>query len=375
MFNESTSRQLLEIENKYQAEKKQLEIEKLEKEKQLDQEKIHAQEARNRTQKIIIISSVAGLILVIAILIILFRMFRQKKLANVILEQKNEEISAQRDEIEAQRDLAAQQRDLIIEQKEEITASIHYAYRIQSVVIPSPEQFQGLVSDYFIMYKPRDIVSGDFYWISKEGNKLIMLAADCTGHGVPGALMSMLGIAFLNDIIIKDNTTSPSDILNKLREKIIKALQQKGMDASIRGGGIDSVRDGMDVAILSIDTETNTMEFAGANNPLYIIKNNELIEIKGNKMPVAIHLKMEPFTSHSMEVQKGDTIFVFSDGFADQFGGPEGKKYKYSAFKQLLLDNNHKTMEEQKAVLEKVFVDWKGNFDQIDDVLVVGIRI
>jgi len=191
--------------------------------------------------------------------------------------------------------------------------------------------------------------------------------------------MSMLGVAFLNEIVNKENITSPAKILNRLRENIIKALKQKGQEGE--------AQDGMDVAAITIDTKTNKLEYSGANNPLYIITDRTLTkdenisgldglhEIKANKQPVAIHIKMNPFTNHEIDLQKGDTIYMFSDGYADQFGGPYGKKFKYKPFKRLLLENINKPMNEQKEVLENRFDEWKGDLDQIDDVVIVGIKI
>jgi len=367
MFNEEKIKAITEMEKKYQAEKKQLEIEKMEKQKLLDNQIIKLQNEENKKQRIIILSTIIGLCLVVFSLIILIRMFSIKKKANKLLNDKNEEISAQRDEIAAQRDLAAQQRDLITEQKQDITESIQYAYRIQSAAIPPVEILQDILTDYFIFYKPRDIVSGDFYWISEQDHKLIIIAADCTGHGVPGAFMSMLGIAFLNEIVNKENITKPSEILSKLRQNIIKALQQSGKDGE--------QRDGMDVAAITIDLRKNILEFAGANNPLYLIRNEELIEKKGSKMPVSIHRNMSDYENHIIKVDKKDTIYIFSDGYPDQFGGPNGKKFKYKPFKELLVSIQNQPMKIQNQLLEENFESWKGNLEQIDDVLVIGVKI
>jgi len=179
--------------------------------------------------------------------------------------------------------------------------------------------------------------------------------------------MSMLGIAFLNEIVNKEIITRPSEILNKLRDKIIKALKQKGE--------IGEQRDGMDVAVITIDLENKLLKFAGANNPLYLIRNNELIEQKGNKMPVSIYYKMGEFTTHEIPINKGDVIYIFTDGYADQFGGPNGKKFKYKAFKELLLRNANKPMSEQKEILDKTLINWQGKNSQIDDILITGIKI
>lgn len=261
------------------------------------------------------------------------------------------------------------------EQKKEITDSLQYANRIQSAMIPSDEYIREILNDYFIVYKPKHIVSGDFYWIGQKDGKIIVVGADCTGHGVPGAFMSMLGISILNDIISEHNITSPDEILNSLREHIISALKQNY--------GEGELMDGMDVAAFTLDPKSRKIEFAGANNPLYLIADHQLIETKGDKMPVAIYKNMYPFTKHEFTVNKGDTIYIFSDGYADQFGGPKGKKFKYQAFRNTLLNIKDSSMLQQKITLEKTFEEWKNHtnpnsgktYEQVDDVLVMGIKI
>jgi serine phosphatase RsbU (regulator of sigma subunit) len=224
-----------------------------------------------------------------------------------------------------------------------------------------------LLKDYFILYKPRDIVSGDFYWINKTENKVIVIAADCTGHGVPGALMSMLGVAFLNEIVNKEKITSPAKILDRLRENIMISMKQQGENIQ--------QRDGMDVAAICIDRENEEVLYSGANNPLYMIKNGEFVETKADKMPVSVYIEMKPFENKTFKTNKGDIIYLFSDGYADQFGGQNGKKLKYKAFKELLIQNSHLEMTEQKNLLDSFFNEWKGENPQIDDVLVMGIRL
>ncbi len=361
IFSESKQEIIEELQTRYETEKKEQKIIL----QQADIEKKQVENEKKAAQRNIFI---VGFGLMVFLAFVILRSYRHKKKANILLAKQNEEI-------QAQRDLAAQQRDLISEQKQELTDSIHYAYRIQSAVIPDPEYISSLLTDYFIFYKPRDIVSGDFYWVGKKNEKLIIIAADCTGHGVPGAFMSMMGVAFLNDIINKEDVTSPADILNKLRDNIIKAMQQSGKEGE--------QRDGMDVAAIAIDPGSNKMEFAGANNPLYFIQNNELIEmpepnlveVKGDKMPISLHRKMESFSNHTLKIKKNDIIYIFSDGYADQFGGENGKKFKYKPFRNLLLNISSKPMSEQKKILDETLEKWKGEFDQIDDVLVMGIKI
>ncbi len=311
---------------------------------------------------------------------------------NEILLQANEEITAQRDEIVHQRDKIEAQRDLLKSQKEtieniynEVSQSIDYATRLQQSILPNTKVFEKHFSDSFIFFKPKDKVSGDFYWWAEVENQMIITAADCTGHGVPGAFMSMLGVSFLREIVAKEYITHPGVILRKLRKEIIKSLGQKGESGE--------QKDGMDMSLVSINLENLELQFAGANNPLYVIKKEKLeienekiilnsdsdskffYEVKPDKMPIAIYEKMDKFTTHTFKLEKGDSLYLFSDGYADQFGGNDNKKFKYKPFKELLLSNSEKPMSEQRQIIEKAFNEWKGNNDQIDDVTVLGIKI
>ena len=278
IFTNDLSEQLSEMQAKYEAEKKDKEILELQKNQELNEKEI----AR---QKI-----VRNFIVGIAVLILLLLggsiyAFLEKRKANRILAQKNEEIlqkseeiSTQRDEIAAQRDLATNQRDIIAHQQKDIKDSIHYAFQIQSALFPTDEDLRLILRDYFIFYRPRDIVSGDFYWVNKSGNKIIIVASDCTGHGVPGAFMSMLGIAFLNEIVGKENITNPAQILNRLRENIILAMKQHGENVK--------QQDGMDAVAITIDRQAGTLDFAGANNPLYIVTGcSSLVTGDANQQP------------------------------------------------------------------------------------------
>jgi len=414
IFNEVSSKQITEMQTKYETEKKEQQITILNKEKLL-------QFAELNKQKIIIWTVVGGLLLIVIIAIIIFRSLRithrqkriiekQKQIVdykNMQLNQQNEEISTQRDEISAQRDIVTEQKEHIEEIHKEVTDSINYARRIQEAVLPdlsltlsngegkSPSLW-GELGGTFILFKPKDIVSGDFYWatqITTRGHAplttrghapllLIVAVADCTGHGVPGAFMSMLGISFLNEIVRKQEVTQANQVLNELRKEVINALQQRGKTGE--------QKDGMDISLLVVNTETNECQWAGANNPLYIIHTSDLTtfqklsnleEVKGDKMPIAIHPVMSDFTNHEFKVEKGDCLYLFSDGFADQFGGPKGKKFMYKQFKEILvqtcpgMSQQIKTMNEQKEILEKVINEWIGNGEQVDDITIVGIKI
>ena len=282
---------------------------------------------------------------------------------------RNKLLLFQEQNIKKQADLIIKQNNKIKYQKEQIDFSIENAKRIQQAVLPSTTLINDLLADYFIFYKPKDVVSGDFYWISKVDNKVILVTADCTGHGVPGAFMSLLGIIFLNDLINKDKILSADVILNKLREKVISAINQYG--SSIKQD------EGMDLSLIIINKDNLEMEFAGAFNSCYIIRDNEINELKADLMPIGkIDIsKIKPFTSKKFQLIKGDNIYCYSDGFKDQFGGPNGTKIKTKLFKEILLKMQEKSMKEQYTLLEKYFLRWKQGYDQTDDVTVIGINI
>jgi len=302
------------------------------------------------------------------------------------LEQLNEEVSAQRDEIEAQRDQLVVHRDILSSQNKEITDSIRYAQQIQSAILPSQSYMDSLLPEYFIFYKPRDIVSGDFYWIKEIKNRLIIVGADCTGHGIPGAFMSMLGVTLLNDLVGSTSIDQPAEILGQLRVKVKEMMAQEGK--------MEDQKDGMDMTIVIIHRESHELQFAGAYNPLYIIRKKEsepdekldryatvdnpefqLFELKADKQPVGTHWEETDFTNHTIQLQNQDAIYIFSDGMIDQFGGEKHKKFKSLNFKKLLLSVQEESMEKQKQLIENTFETWRGDCEQIDDVCVIGVRI
>jgi serine phosphatase RsbU (regulator of sigma subunit)/ligand-binding sensor domain-containing protein/membrane-bound lytic murein transglycosylase MltF len=312
--------------------------------------------------------------LLIIILVLIYIIYKarvrtieaQKEKLEQQVKERTAELQIANLEIQGQRDMARSQRDRIAEQKKEITDSIYYAERIQRSLLPPVITLQAILPEHFVLFKPKNIVSGDFYWSFEKGDKVFIAAVDCTGHGVPGALMSMLGISFLNEIVITSDQTGPEEILNHLRESIINTLKQVGHEGESR--------DGMDIGMLVFDKAQTTISFAGANNPLYMIRNGELQEIKGDKMPVGIYERMAPFVRHTINIQKGDTFYIFSDGYADQFGGPRSKKFMYSNFKKLLLELHPKSMQEQGVILDDRIIKWQGDIEQIDDIVVIGLR-
>jgi serine phosphatase RsbU (regulator of sigma subunit)/tetratricopeptide (TPR) repeat protein len=249
-----------------------------------------------------------------------------------------------------------------------ITDSIQYASRIQSAVLPPIDFLSEWGIENFILFRPKDIVSGDFYWGKLKDDRIIVAAADCTGHGVPGAFMSMLGHAFLDEIV---NTTVVKDaagILNLLREEIINTLKQRGLAGE--------ARDGMDISLCIIDRKKGRMDYAGANNPLYLIREGKLTKFQADRMPIGIHVTAHsPFTNNIIEIKNGDQVYIFSDGFADQFGGPKGKKFMYKQLQDLLQRNHRSNMKQQKEILEDTFNKWRGDREQVDDVLVIGMKL
>jgi serine phosphatase RsbU (regulator of sigma subunit) len=331
-----------------------------------DQEdKIKVQIATLEKQKLILYFVIFALLLVSFLGYYIYRGYKIKKEANIRLEEKNRTISMQKDEIEQQRDLAAAQRDQIAYQKKHITDSIMYAKRIQTALIPSLELFSDKL-EHFVIYKPLAIVSGDFYWVSSQGNKQVIIAADCTGHGVPGAFMSMLGVTLLNEIVNGKHIIMPDQIIENIRQGVIKSLKQVEDQ--------ESVKDGMDISVCVVDFSENVLWWAGANNPLYLVRGNELTHYRPDKMPASIHYRMQPFTLHKIDLRKGDAFYIFSDGFADQFGGPNQKKYMSSQLKETLVAMSDAPMLKQAERLNEIFEEWRGDSPQVDDVTLIGVR-
>lgn len=249
----------------------------------------------------------------------------------------------------------------------DITDSISYASRIQQAMMPSFDDLQKHFADSFIVFIPKDIVSGDFFWFSENNNKLVIAVADCTGHGVPGAFMSLIGISFLNKIVNEMGITSTSEILNHIRNNLMTSLHKSISKTSA---------DGMDISIICIDKKTNELEFSGAMNPLYQIRNNSLKEFHGDKIPIGIYEMMDnEFTSEKIKIKEGDIFYMFTDGYVDQFGGNKGNKFKYHRFKELLVESSKDDFEKQKEKLLQAHFSWKGDYDQIDDILILGIKI
>ncbi|HSY76026.1 MAG TPA: SpoIIE family protein phosphatase, partial [Bacteroidia bacterium] len=354
VFNEDKQKAIGREEVKYAYEKKQA-LEEAESKRQHGLE-----EEQRKRQQLIIYAGTGGVLLLIVFLIFVAQRLRiTNRQKNIIGEQK-EKI-----------DLAFSQlgdaKKLLEERHKDLTDSIQYASRIQTALLTSDKYLSDHLNEYFILFKPKDIVSGDFYWALNHKGKFYIACCDCTGHGVPGAFMSLLNITFLHQAVIEKGIAHPNEIFNEVRTSVVDALNPDGTT---------DTKDGMDATLCCIDFEKHMLMGACANNALWIARNGVLMEFKPDKMPIGISGgEAKPFTLHEVNLQKGDAIYMFSDGFADQFGGPNGKKFKLAQLKELVLSITNKPMKEQKLLLEKTLNNWKGDQMQIDDVCVIGIRI
>ena len=305
------------------------------------------------------------------------------------IEEQKEEIEAQKEEITTQLEVVISQKDTIEAQKYQILDSIHYAKRIQTAILPPDDLFKSSFADHFILNRPRDIVSGDFYWSIKKDNKIFVAVADCTGHGVPGAFLSILGISYLNEIVNMKNCHDASEILGQLRNALIFSLHQKGTEGE--------AQDGMELALCILDMENKSLQYAGANRPLYLVrkvdsgnetsghsKNNvgllkkgvyQMLKYNPDSMPIGIYYDAaSPFTDNHIPIQAEDSIYLFTDGYVDQIGGPRRKTYRVKYFRELLFKIQDKKMKQQKAILEQTITEWQGGLSQTDDILVIGMK-
>jgi serine phosphatase RsbU (regulator of sigma subunit) len=256
------------------------------------------------------------------------------------------------------------QKELISEKNKEILDSINYAKRIQYTLLAHEAMLKQHLPEHFVLFKPKDIVSGDFYWATASGNKFYLAVCDSTGHGVPGAFMSLLNCSFLNEAITEKSIYKPNEVLDHVRKRLIESISQ------------DGGKDGMDGILLCFEEKNKTIKitYAAANNNPVLVRNGSLQELPADKMPVGLGEKHDPFSLNSIELQKGDVLYLYTDGYADQFGGPKGKKFKYKTLNDLLLNINLKSADEQKQILNSQFESWKGTLEQVDDVCIVGIK-
>ncbi len=355
IFDQNKELMMLEMESKYQIEDKAQKIQILQNEQELE-DLMHREKLAKNDRQFLYLTLGLGIFLVVIIFMIRGFLIKKKankklKFQNEIIENKNDQLQFAFDEIETK--------------NSEILDSIRYAKRIQSAVLPSTQTLNQFLPNSFIMYKPKDVVAGDFYWLENRNNKTLFAAADCTGHGVPGAMVSVICNNALNRSVREHNITDPGEILNKTREIVIEEFEKSD----------EVVKDGMDVSLCSLEGEH--LEYAGAHNSLWIIRKGkkEVEEIKADKQPIGKFLKQHPFTTHKIKVNKGDLIYLYTDGYADQFGGDKGKKFKSINFKELLIRISELSLDDQLEHINKSFEKWKGNLEQVDDVCVIGVRI
>lgn len=343
-----------ELQTKYETEKKDLQIQKANSE-------LNLQEEKNKRKTIIIWLGTVAFVGTVFFLILAFINYRKAKKANLIIQNQNLVLELQKKEVE-------DQKHIIEEKQNEIISSINYAQRIQSAVLTGEEVWKKISKEHFIIFQPRDIVSGDFYWAHVLSNgRAVFALADCTGHGVPGGFMSMLGNSFLNELVVENKLFKADEILNRLRDKVIAALFQKGQTQQ---------KDGMDMALCVWNKMDNSLEFAGANNTVYLVRDKQLTEYKGDKMPIGTYLEEnKKFSSQKIMLQSNDIIYLSTDGFSDQFGGDKGKKFKSKQLEELLVEVSILAVEEQKKVLLTSFARWKKQFEQTDDVSLIGIKV
>jgi serine phosphatase RsbU (regulator of sigma subunit) len=342
LLNEESLKQTSELNTRYETDKKEKEILLLTKDQQLKDKSL-------KEQRLVRIGLIMGLGLFLALSFLLFNRYRFKQKANVLLEKQKQEIHRK---------------------NTQITDSIDYAKTIQEAILPDGEKLKACFAEYFILYKPKAVVSGDFYWIGKKDNKIICAVADCTGHGVPGAFMSLLGHNILENTIQRDIAVNPGAILTALNEEIV-ARFSKGKER-------ETVKHGMDIALISIDPLHQQLEYAGARNSLYLVRAAVLTEIKADKLSTGVVSKDDTavkYNNNTVRIQKGDMIYLFSDGFPDQKGGPDKKKFFYQPFKDLLTAISNLPADEQKRRLNEAIMDWIGTGEQVDDILVMGIKI
>ena len=357
--NIENANQIAELETKFKTKEKEIELSEVKLIQQL-RDKENSEQLKRKNYLIAVLVVIGILIILIGILL-LKRFIDKQKIVEAI-NKKNEAIEAQKIVIDkAYHELSEKNKD--------ITDSIKYAQKIQQAVLPShkfiSDELAKTKTDYFILFKPKDIVSGDFYWFHKTETALFYVTADSTGHGVPGGFMSMLGINLLNEIVIERGVTNPGDILNRLREEIVRSLKTD----------VGYSKDGMDAVVCKIDFRANKLEYAAANNPVYLIRDRELMVLPSQKMPVGYSDNMQSFETKILSLSSSDSIYTITDGFADQFGGAKGKKFKYKQLKELLISISSDPMKQQYHKLNESFEDWKGDLEQVDDVCIIGVKI
>lgn len=340
---------IAEMSKKYQSAKQEAEI------KDLNLAQKEKQQELNR-QRYFLIASVIILIIVVAAAIALYKSNQIRKRVNAQLNEKNNLIESQKREVTAQK-------DLIETKNKEILDSINYARKIQLTLLANEDVLKNNLRDHFVLFKPKDIVSGDFYWATLKGDKFYMAVCDCTGHGVPGAFMSLLNIGFLNEAINEKNILQPNEIFNYVRQRLIESVSR------------EEQQDGMDGVLLCVDKSNGQITYAAANNAPVLVSNKQLNELPFDKMPVGKGVNENKFNLYGVKLSPQDTLYLYTDGYADQFGGPKGKKFKYKQLNELLVNIHSKNTQQQKENLESAFLDWKKDLEQVDDVCIIGLQV
>lgn len=343
--------QLADLAYKYESEKKEKEIMSLQKDKEMNDMKLQAKDAEISNREKTITYFVFALIAFLVLSVFIIR-------SNILRKQANRELAQQKKEVE-------EQKHLVVEKQKEITDSITYAKRLQQAILPPYEFIAAQVPESFVLYKPKDIVAGDFYWAEKVGDKFFIAAADCTGHGVPGALVSVVCSNALNQAVNEFGLTDTGKILDKTRELVVNTFEKSNAE----------IKDGMDISLLCIDRSLLKVFWSGANNPLWYVAGDTLHEVKADKQPVGKAYEPKPFTTVELAYEAGTVFYLFTDGLADQFGGPKGKKFKYKQFEETLQALSKRPMQEQMAAIDQRFEAWRGSLEQVDDVCVIGLRI
>lgn len=374
-------REMANSESQHAIELKENEILRINQQQELQNIQLEKTTTELNQRNTLLVLAFIGIAFVLVLLIITTRAYFRKQKDMQELEKRKEEIEgqrneigAQRDEIEAQRDEIEAQRDLVQEQKEQIekthhdiSSSIDYAMRLQDAMLPGPALLEEHFSSHLIFFRPKQKVSGDFYWWTQSGNKVIIAVADCTGHGVPGAFMSLLGASLLKEIVNREGITCPGKILDRMREEVIISLNQRG--------SMGEQKDGMDMGLITIDTESLQCQFAGANAPLYLLRRGQMSSYHPDLMPISHYENMDPFNTTELQLETDDQLYLFSDGYADQFGGEKRKKFKYNTFRQVITEYADLSMPRQQQVLSDTIREWQGKYEQTDDMVIVGIKI
>ena len=371
IYNGEMAEQLAEMRTSFELEKQEERIKHLNEREAINKDKL---EAEKTISMYITIGFIIFAVFALIIFFVINQQYQIKKRSNEILQKQKEEILERNVEINAQKEEILIQRDMLEELNEDVTASIRYAKRLQDAILPPDSYIKSTLSNAFVLYKPKDIVSGDFYWVHQIGDFAMFAVVDCTGHGVPGAFMSLVGNDALSIAVADMENPEASNVLNLLNLEVTKRLHQDSDD--------NSVKDGMDIGLCIINKKTLELQFAGAYNPAYIIRKGALHEIKGDPFAIGMFVgeEVRPFTNNKYQLEKDDMVYVFSDGYADQFGGPRGKKFKYKPFKEILLTHSEDNADKQKEVLDTRLTEWmlwegRPEEPQIDDVCIMGIRI